>query len=120
MDGGDRGFGDDGGKDTGFISHHEEEWQLVGDRMGVVIMHEFCKGNMLCPGGQVRATEDPKVGFDFLVNSFSFSISPWVVCSGESEFVAKKISEFFSECRSKLECLVRDDFIIEAKSLEYF
>ena len=52
----------------GFISHPEEEWQLVGDRVGVMIMHDFCEGNMLCPGGQVRATEDPKVGFDFLVN----------------------------------------------------
>ena len=26
LDSGDRGLGDDGGKSTGFISHHEEEW----------------------------------------------------------------------------------------------
>ena len=54
------------------------------------------------------------------VSSSSFPISLWVVCSGESQFIAKKISKFFGECRSKLGSSVRDDFVIEAKSLEYF
>ena len=55
-------------------------------------MGEFSKGNMLCPGSRIGATEDPKIGFYFLVNSFSFSVSLRVVGSGEGKLVAKKFS----------------------------
>ena len=65
---------------------------MVGDRVGVVIVGEFSKGNMLCPGSRIGATEDPKIGFYFLVNSFSFSVSLRVVGSGEGKLVAKKFS----------------------------
>ena len=58
----------------GFISYHEEKWQLVGDRVRTVIMSEFSKGNVLSPGSRIGATEDPKVSFYLLVNTFSFSI----------------------------------------------
>ena len=74
---------DDGRKRMGFISHHEEEWRLVGYRVRAVIVGEFSKGNVLSPGSWVRVTEDPKISFDFLVDAFSFPISLGVVGSGE-------------------------------------
>ena len=67
----------------GFISHHEVERGLTGDRMGVVIVHEFGMGNRFRPGCGIIATEDPKVGFDLLVYSFGFSIRLWVIGSGK-------------------------------------
>ena len=74
MDSREGSVGDDGGKSMRFISHHEEEWRLVGHGVRVVIVGEFCEGNVLCPGSGIRATEDPKVSFYFLVDSFCFSI----------------------------------------------
>ena len=58
MDSREGSFGDDGGKCTGFISHHEEEWQLVGYGVRAVIVGEFCEGDMLSPGSGVGAAED--------------------------------------------------------------
>ena len=55
---GDRSFGDDYGKGMGFISHHEIEWRLDGDRVGVVIVCEFCMENLVSLGGGIRSTKD--------------------------------------------------------------
>ena len=41
LDCGEGSLGDDGGKSTGFISHHEEEWQLVDYGVRLVIAGEF-------------------------------------------------------------------------------
>ena len=38
---GDRGVGDQGREGMRFISHHEVEWRLVRDGMGVVIVGKF-------------------------------------------------------------------------------
>ena len=38
---GNGGVRDDRRKGTGFISHHEVKWRLVGDRMGAVIVCKF-------------------------------------------------------------------------------
>ena len=48
-----------------------------------MIVGEFCEGNVLCPRSGIGATEDPKVGFYFLVDLFSFPISLRVIGSGE-------------------------------------
>ena len=85
-------FGDDGGECTGFISHHEEEWQLVGYGVRVVIVGEFSKGDVLSPRSRIRATEDPKIGFYFLVHTFGFSISLRVVGSGEGKFITEEFA----------------------------
>ena len=92
LDSGKGGFRDDGGKCTGFISHHEEEWRLVGYRVRAVIMSEFSEGNMLSPRSGVRAAEDPEVGFYFLVDVFGLPISLRVVGSGEGKFIAKEFT----------------------------
>ena len=36
-----RGQRKDSGEGNGFVSHHEEEWRLVGDGVRVVVVHEF-------------------------------------------------------------------------------
>ena len=55
-------------------------------------MGEFCEGNVLCPGSRVGAAEDLQVGFYFLVNSFSFSVSLRVIGGGEGELIAEEFS----------------------------
>ena len=83
MDSREGSFGNDGGKHTGFISHHEEEWRVVGYGVRAVIVGEFCEGNVLSPRSRIRATEDLQIGFYFLVHMFGLPISLRVVGSGK-------------------------------------
>ena len=83
----DRSVGDDRGEGTGFISHHEIERRLVGDGMRAVIMSEFHVGDRFGPGCGVIAAEDAKVSFDFLVDSFCFTVGLWVIGGGEGEVI---------------------------------
>ena len=76
----------------GFISYHEEEWRLVGYRVRAVIVGEFCEDNVLSPRSRVRAAEDPKIGFYFLVHMFGFPISLRVVSSGEGKFITEEFA----------------------------
>ena len=92
LDSREGGFRDDGGKCTGFISHHEEEWRLVGYRMRAVIVGEFSEGNVLSPGSGVRATEDPKICLHFLVHTFGLPISLRVVGSGKGKFITEEFA----------------------------
>ena len=85
-------FGDDGGKCMGFISHHEEEWRLVGYGMRMVIVGEFGEGDVLSPRSRVRAAEDPKIDFYFLVHTFGLPISLRVVGSGEGKFITEEFA----------------------------
>ena len=62
-----------------FISHHEIERRLVCDGVGVVVVHEFGMGDFIGPGTRVGATEDPKVCFNLLVDTFCLSIRLRVV-----------------------------------------
>ena len=92
MDSREGSFGNDSGKRTGFISHHEEEWRLVGYRVRAVIMGEFGEDDVLSPRSRIGAAEDPKIGFYFLVHTFSFPISLRVVGSGEGKFITKEFA----------------------------
>ena len=79
-------------------------------------MHEFCMGNFVSPGSRVRFTEDPQIDFNFLVDSFHFSVRLRVVDSGEGKVVVKKFSKFFGKGRGKLWTTIRDDLVIESKA----
>ena len=92
MDSREGSFRDDGGKRMGFISHHEEEWRLVGYRMRVVIVGEFSEGDVLSPRSRVRAAEDPKICLYFLVHAFGLPISLRVVDSGEGKFITEEFA----------------------------
>ena len=67
----------------GFISHHEIEWRLVGDGMGVMIVCELGMEDRFRPRCGIIATEDSEISLNFLVYPFSFIISLWMVGSGE-------------------------------------
>ena len=92
LDGREGHVRDNGGKSTRFTSHHEEEWRLVGHRVGAVIVCEFYEGNVLHPGSRIGAREDLKVSFYFLVDSLSFSVHLRVVGGGEGEFITEEFS----------------------------
>ena len=62
-----------------FVSHNEVEWRFAGGRVGSDVMDEFCHGYLFSPFGRIRSTEYLEISFDFLVDSFGFSISLWVV-----------------------------------------
>ena len=92
MDSREGSFGDDGGKCAEFISHHEEEWRLVGYRVRAVIVGEFSEGDVLSPRSRVRATEDPKICLYFLVHTFSLSVSLRMIGSGKGKFIAEEFA----------------------------
>ena len=85
--GGDRGVGDHRRKGTGFISHHEIEQRLVSDGVRAVIVSKFSVGDRFGPRCGVIAAEDAKVGLDFLIDPFCFSVGLWVIGSGEREVI---------------------------------
>ena len=80
---GDSGLGDYRREGTGFITHHEVEWRLIGDRVRVVIMSKFSMGDVVSPRSGIAPTEDPKICFYFLVYLFGFTIRLGVVGGGK-------------------------------------
>ena len=64
--------------------------------------------------------KDPKVSFQFLVDTFRFTISLQVVGGGKGEVVLKESGEFPSEGRCELRAAIRDKFVVEAESNEDF
>ena len=96
----------------GFISHHEIEWRLVCDGVRVVVVAKFCMGDFISPGAGVGSTEDPKVGFNLLVDTFRFTIRLWVVGSGEGEVIVQEFSKLLGEGGGKLQTSIRDDLVV--------
>ena len=64
--------------------------------------------------------KDPKVCFQFLVDTFRFTISLRVVGGGKGEVVLKESGEFPSKGRCELRASIRDKFVVEAESSEDF
>jgi len=76
----------------GFVAHDKMAGRWAGDRVRAVIVGEFSKRNLLDPRRRVCSTKDAEIGFDFLIDSFGFSVGLRVVGGGEGEIVVK---EFF-------------------------
>ena len=55
--------------------------------MRAVVVSKFGVSNRICPSGRAISTEDSKVCFYFLVDSFRFSISLGMVGGRESEVI---------------------------------
>ena len=79
-------------------------------------MCKLCIGDFVSPGGRIRFIKDPQLGFDFLIDSFHFSIRLRVVGSGEEKVVVEEFSEFFGKGGGKLWTVIRDNLIIESKA----
>ena len=56
---------------------------MIGDGVRAVIVSELSVGDVISPRSRVVPTEDPEVGFDFLVYPFGFSIGLGMIGSGE-------------------------------------
>ena len=67
---------------------------------GVVV--EFSGGKELYPFGWVVGTEDAEISLEFLISSFSLSISLRVIGGGELYIVFEEACEFFCEGRGEL------------------
>jgi hypothetical protein len=60
-----------------------------------VIVNKFCKGKVLDPCFRVGSAIDPQVCFQFLIKTFSLSISLQVIGGGRCDGVVKKLSKGF-------------------------
>jgi hypothetical protein len=85
-----------------------------------VIVDEPCHGKVLDPIEGCRMAIDAKVGFQFLVQTFSLSISLGVIGDGKGNFIVEKSSKFFGKFRGELGSSIRNDFVIKTKSQENF
>ena len=99
-----------------FISHHEIEQRLVHDGMRAVIVGKLSMRDLICPRTRVGPIEDLKIGFNLLVDTFSFTIGLRVIYGGEGEVIVKEFVKFSSEGGYKLRTLIRDDLVIEPKA----
>ena len=71
-------------------------------------MSEFGHREQHGPFFQFIRGEQSQVSFQFLIYSFSLSISLWMIGGRESDVVLEKASEFPGECRGELWSSVRD------------
>ena len=76
-----------------FISHHEIEWRLVHDGVMAVVVGKFHVGDLVGPGIRIGPTEDPKVHFNLLVDTFCFAIGLRVVGSGEGRSEERRVGK---------------------------
>ena len=75
----------------GFISKHEVEWGFPGRKMRAVIVYKFGHRDVIYPCFMVRATKEVEIGFNFLIELFSFSISLRVIGSGKGNFISRDL-----------------------------
>ena len=63
----------------------------------MVVVHKFGVGDLISPGTRVGSTEDPKVRFNLLVDTFCFAIGLWMVGGREGEVVVEEFSKLLSK-----------------------
>ena len=56
-------------------------------------MDEFCMQDFVCPGARAGPTEDLKVCFNLLVDTFHFSVGLGMIGSGQGEVIIEEFSE---------------------------
>ena len=76
-----------------------------------MIVGKFCVRDQFRPRCGIIATEDAKVGLDFLVDSFHFAVRLRVISGGEGKVVVEEFSEFVSKGGGELGSSVRDNFV---------
>ena len=70
---------------------------------------------MVSPREWIILAEDPKVDLEFLVDSFSFTISLRVVCGRQGKGVSEEFSEFLCKEGCELGTSVRNNSVIESE-----
>ena len=82
-------------------------------------MLELSGSKELGPLVWIVCAEDMEVDFDFLIGSFSLSISLGVIGSRKADVVFEDSSEFSGKGRSKLWATIRDEGIMESEVFEH-
>ena len=67
----------------------------------------------------IVCAEDTEVGFNFLIGSFSLSVSLGVIGSRKADIVFEDSSEFSGEGGSKLWATIQDKGIMDSKVFEH-
>src|SRR5882762_5883848 len=97
--------------ETRLVSHKGFERGSMCSAVLTVIMSEFCERKHIqpsCGGVHGHASE---ILFDFLVNSFHFSVGLGMISGRHSSLDTKCFPYFLSYLRSELWSSVRNDFI---------
>ena len=81
----------------GVISKDERERGDLCRAMGNRVVLEFGRGKELRPLVRIMGAEDTEISFDFLIGSFSLSVSLGMISSGEADIVFEKSSKFSGE-----------------------
>ena len=81
-----------------------------------MVVDKLCVGDFIGPGTWVRSTEDPKICFNLLVNTFCFAVRLGVVGSGKGEVIVEEFAKFFGKGRGELWTTIRDDFVVEPEA----
>ena len=65
-------------------------------------MGEFSMRDFVSPGTWIASAEDPKVGFNLLIDMFCLTVRLGMIGGGEREVVIEKSAKFFGKDRGKL------------------
>lgn len=79
-------------------------------------MSEFSHWKEVHPFIWGTLAKDPEICLKFLIDLFKFTIGLRVVGSEESDIIRKKSGKLLDEIRGELGVIVRDDFVVEAKT----
>src|SRR5882762_11650772 len=98
-------------RETRLVSHKGFERRSMCSAVLTVIVSEFCERKHIQPslgGVHGHASE---VLFDFLINSFSFSVGLGMISGRHSSFDTKCFPNVFRYLRSELWSSVRNDLV---------
>jgi hypothetical protein len=76
------------------------------------VMDKFSRRQELGPIMGFVGTEDLKIGFYFLIGSFSLTVSLRMISGREADIIVEDSGEFSSESRGKLWTAIRDEHIV--------
>ena len=75
-------------------------------------MNEFCMGDLISPRTWVGPTEDLKIRFNLLVDTFHFTIGLGVIGDREGEVIIQEFPKLLGKGGGKLWTTIRDDLVI--------
>ena len=81
-----------------------------------MVVGKFCVGDFVSPRTRVTLTEDLKVCFNLLIDTFCFSVRLGVIGGEEGEVIVKEFSKLFDKGRGELWTMIRDYFVVESKA----
>ena len=76
-------------------------------------------GDFISLGTWIGSTEDLKVSFNLLVDTFCFTVGLEVIGGGEGEVIIQEFPKLLSEGGGKLWAMIGDDLVVEPKSEVY-